>query len=65
MGSAESKVTLSNARAAAVIQALTERNGIDSKRLAPFGNGPYAPVASNDSEEGRAMNRRIELVKHR
>ena len=64
VGSAESNVTLSNARAAAVIQALTQRNGIDSKRLAPFGNGPYAPVASNDSEDGRARNRRVELVKH-
>ena len=47
-----------------VIQALTQRNGIDPKRLAPFGNGPYAPVATNDSEEGRAKNRRVELVKH-
>jgi OOP family OmpA-OmpF porin len=64
VGSAESNVTLSNARAAAVIQALTERNGIDPKRLAPFGAGPYAPVASNDSEDGRARNRRVELVKH-
>ncbi len=45
-GLAETNLTLSNARAAAVIQALTQRNGIDSKRLAPFGAGPYAPVAS-------------------
>ena len=64
VGSAESNVALSNARAAAVVQALTQRNGIDSKRLAPFGNGPYAPVASNDGEDGRARNRRVELVKH-
>jgi flagellar motor protein MotB len=28
-----------------------------------FGNGPYSPVTSNDSEEGRAKNRRVELVK--
>jgi len=28
-----------------------------------FGNGPYAPVASNDAEAGRANNRRVELVK--
>jgi flagellar motor protein MotB len=47
-----------------VIQALTQKNGIDAKRLAAFGNGPYAPVASNDSEEGRAKNRRVDLVKH-
>ena len=64
VGSPEANMTLSNARAAAVIQALTRKNGIDPKRLAPFGNGPYAPVATNDSEEGRAKNRRVELVKH-
>ena len=64
VGSPEANITLSNARAAAVIQALTQKNRIDPKRLAPFGNGPYAPVATNDSEEGRAKNRRVELVKH-
>ena len=64
IGSPESNMALSNARAAAVIQALAQKNGIDAKRLAPFGAGPYAPVASNDSEEGRAKNRRVELVKH-
>ena len=37
--------------------------GIDAARLRAFGAGPYAPVASNDSEEGRAKNRRVELVK--
>jgi outer membrane protein OmpA-like peptidoglycan-associated protein len=64
VGSPESNMALSNARAAAVTQALTQKNGVDAKRLAPFGAGPYAPVASNDSEEGRAKNRRVELVKH-
>jgi outer membrane protein OmpA-like peptidoglycan-associated protein len=32
-------------------------------RLQSFGNGPYAPLASNDDEAGRALNRRVELVK--
>ncbi|MGD0778311.1 MAG: OmpA family protein, partial [Candidatus Solibacter sp.] len=64
VGSPESNLTLSNARAAAVIQALTQKNGVDAKRLAPFGAGPYAPVASNKTEEGRAKNRRVELVEH-
>jgi outer membrane protein OmpA-like peptidoglycan-associated protein len=31
--------------------------------MQPFGNGPYSPVASNDSEDGRTLNRRVELVK--
>jgi hypothetical protein len=37
--------------------------GVLPGRLRAFGNGPYAPAASNDSEEGRAKNRRVELVK--
>jgi len=61
-GSAESNVVLSNARAAAVIRVLTQQMGIASRRLAPHGAGPYSPVASNKTEEGRAKNRRVELV---
>jgi len=62
VGSPESNVTLSNARAAAVIKALTQQMGIEPKRLAPHGAGPFAPVATNKTEEGRARNRRVELV---
>lgn len=62
VGSADSNLTLSNARAAAVIRALTERMGIDPKRMAPHGAGPFAPKATNRTEEGRARNRRVELV---
>ena len=61
-GTAESNVTLSEARAAAVVRSLTGM-GVAATRLAPHGAGPYAPVASNDTEEGRARNRRVELVK--
>lgn len=61
-GTAESNVTLSEARAAAVVRSLTGM-GVAAARLAPHGAGPYAPVASNDTEEGRARNRRVELVK--
>lgn len=61
VGSAEANVTLSNARAASVVKALLQK-GIDARRLAPHGVGPYAPVASNATEEGRAKNRRVELV---
>jgi outer membrane protein OmpA-like peptidoglycan-associated protein len=38
-------------------------HGIASERLHAFGCGLFAPVASNDTEEGRAKNRRVELVK--
>jgi outer membrane protein OmpA-like peptidoglycan-associated protein len=61
VGSAESNLTLSGARAAAVVKALAQR-GIGANRLAPHGAGPYAPVASNATDEGRARNRRVELV---
>ena len=61
VGSAESNLTLSAARAAAVVKALTAM-GIDPKRLAPHGAGPFAPVATNKTDEGRARNRRVELV---
>ncbi len=62
VGSAQSNVTLSNARAASVIRVLTQQMGVAPSRLAPHGAGPYAPVASNKTEEGRAKNRRVELV---
>jgi OmpA-OmpF porin, OOP family len=54
---------LSKARAAAVVKALTTQYGVAADRLQSYGIGPYAPVASNDTEDGRALNRRVELVK--
>lgn len=63
VGSPEANVTLSNARASAVVKELVKA-GIDARRLSSFGAGPYAAVATNDTEEGRAQNRRVELVKH-
>jgi OmpA-OmpF porin, OOP family len=62
-GGLESNMKLSQARADAVQEALVRTYGIAPGRLKSFGNGPYAPVASNDAEEGRARNRRVELVK--
>lgn len=55
-------VQLSQARAAAVVNALVTKHGIASTRLTPFGCGPTVPVAVNTSEDGRAKNRRVELV---
>jgi outer membrane protein OmpA-like peptidoglycan-associated protein len=54
---------LSRRRSQAVLTALTTEYAVPAARLKAFGNGPYSPVASNDSEEGRAKNRRVELVK--
>jgi outer membrane protein OmpA-like peptidoglycan-associated protein/tetratricopeptide (TPR) repeat protein len=52
---------LSEARAAAVLSWLVE-HGIDSKRLTSEGRGMDKPVAPNDTEEGRALNRRTEVL---
>jgi hypothetical protein len=63
VGTIEANLKLSEARAAAVAKALAANYGISATRLKGYGVGPLAPVASNDSEEGRAKNRRVELVK--
>jgi OmpA-OmpF porin, OOP family len=62
-GSADHNLLLSQKRAQAVMQELVQKQGIAADRLKSFGCGQYAPVASNDSEEGRVKNRRVELVK--
>jgi outer membrane protein OmpA-like peptidoglycan-associated protein len=60
-GSADYNLGLSQRRADAVTQALTER-GIPADRLSADGRGLTEPVASNDDEEGRAQNRRVEVL---
>lgn len=57
----ETNLKLSADRAAAVVKELVAR-GVDGARLKPAGVGPYSPVASNRTEEGKAKNRRVELV---
>jgi OOP family OmpA-OmpF porin len=64
VGDVGSNLDLSRRRAAAVVHALVTEYGIAPGVLDSFGAGPYAPVATNDKEEGgRALNRRVELVK--
>lgn len=63
VGALAANLDLSKRRAASVVQVLETQYHVAADRLAPFGNGPYAPIQSNDSEEGRAVNRRVELVK--
>ncbi len=62
-GGVESNIKLSQERGEAVLQALVRDHGIAPARLRSYGCGLFAPVASNESEEGRAKNRRVELVK--
>ena len=62
-GALDLNMDLSRRRAEAAMAALTAKYAVPAGRLRAYGSGPYAPVASNDSEEGRAKNRRVELVK--
>jgi outer membrane protein OmpA-like peptidoglycan-associated protein len=61
-GGFQLNMDLSRDRAASIIETLGRDFGIDTSRLTPIGVGPAAPLASNQNEEGRALNRRVELV---
>jgi outer membrane protein OmpA-like peptidoglycan-associated protein len=61
VGDRASNVDLSLARANAVARLLSER-GVDPSRITTAGFGPDRPVGSNDTEAGRASNRRLELT---
>ncbi|MCX7363137.1 MAG: DUF4892 domain-containing protein [Alphaproteobacteria bacterium] len=54
---------LSQRRADSVVRALATRFGIAADRMVSKGVGPFAPLAVNDTEEGQAKNRRVEMVK--
>ncbi|HSO81736.1 OmpA family protein [Thiocapsa sp.] len=62
VGGYESNLSLSRARAEAVVAALVSQADMDRARLVPAGVADLAPVASTTTESGRAMNRRVELV---
>ncbi|TVM32308.1 OmpA family protein [Oceanidesulfovibrio marinus] len=61
-GGLDYNMGLSQRRAEAVAAALSKDFGIDGSRLTPKGVAYLAPVATNRTEEGRAKNRRVELV---
>jgi OOP family OmpA-OmpF porin len=63
VGEFEYNMNLSQKRAEAVVNALVSEHGIDASRLKAQGVGPLVPVSTNETEEGRARNRRVELVK--
>ena len=63
VGGAESNLELSRKRAEAVKRWLVDKAGISEVRLTTAGYGLTRPIADNGTEEGRAQNRRVELVK--
>jgi len=53
---------LSTLRASSVVQALQNNYGVDPKRLTAAGRGEYNPIASNSTVEGKARNRRTQII---
>ena len=62
VGDFDYNLQLSMTRAESVSQWLQDRHGIDGDRLQSAGAGMMAPITTNRTEEGRALNRRVELV---
>ena len=52
-------------RSAAVVRYMTHKFDLPADRMAVMSYGPFYPVASNDSEEGRAQNRRVTFILHK
>ena len=61
-GSDEYNLSLSDRRAASVVGYLVQNLGIDRSRLTSRGYGESQPIATNDTDAGRALNRRVEFV---
>lgn len=61
-GDFAANIALSQRRAEAIVAALTRDYGIGAARLRPFGDASASPVASNETDAGRARNRRVEMV---
>ena len=53
---------LSALRASSVVQALQNKHGVDPKRMTAGGRGEYNPITTNSTVEGRAQNRRTEII---
>ena len=53
---------LSTLRASSVVQTLQNKFGVDPSRLTAGGRGEYNPIASNDTEAGRKLNRRTQII---
>lgn len=64
LGGFDYNLSLSQKRAQAVADALVSRYKVERGRLTPAGAGMLAPASTNRSEEGRALNRRVEVVEY-
>lgn len=58
----ENNWDLSTKRATAIVNILAENTGIQKKNLTAAGRGEFAPLMSNDTPDGKAKNRRIEII---
>jgi chemotaxis protein MotB len=61
-GNIQDNWDLSTKRATAIVNILTENSGIPKDNLTAAGRGEYAPIATNSTSEGKAKNRRIEVI---
>lgn len=61
-GTLDYNLNLSKQRAETVVKTLVNEYGIASSRLIPEGVGPLVPVSNNGTDDGRKLNRRVELV---
>lgn len=62
-GEFDYNMNLSESRAESVVKALVTHYNVDANRLTSKGVGPLAPIATNGTQEGRAQNRRVAIVK--
>lgn len=62
VGQIENNWDLSTKRATAIVNILSENKVIKKENLTAAGRGEFAPLLSNDSPEGKAKNRRIEII---
>jgi outer membrane protein OmpA-like peptidoglycan-associated protein len=63
VGDFDYNMKLSQSRANAVVNTLVSKFSVSKNRLVAAGVGPLSPVTANDTEEGKARNRRVELIK--
>ncbi len=62
MGQIENNWDLSTKRATAIVNILSENKSVIKQNLTAAGRGEFAPIASNDTAEGKSKNRRIEII---